>query len=133
LRQRRAAVKARSKLSMNTRLVLAVAAMLLCPITDAASAATRSRLMPPVSPNTAVRRPGSHYSIEDGELTRRCSDLQSQFDRAVAGTHQANWTRNAVALRDAGVAACNQGSRQEGIEKLQSAVTAIGAVPRLTY
>jgi hypothetical protein len=118
---------------MNTRLILAVAALLLGPITDAASAAAGSRLMPPVSAHTAVRRPGSHYSIEDAELTRRCSDLQSQFDRAVAGTHEANWTRNAIALRDAGVAACNQGSRREGIEKLQGAVTAIGAVPRLTY
>jgi hypothetical protein len=44
---------------MNTRLVLAVAAMLLCLIIDAASAVAGSRLMPSVSAHTAVRRQGS--------------------------------------------------------------------------
>jgi hypothetical protein len=112
-------------------LAAAVAAAVLGPLADIASASNRPLLIPP--DNTAQRRPGSHYSVVDAELVRRCADLESQFDRALADTQGAKWTHDALALRAQGGTACSQGERQQGIEQLRTAVREIGALPRVTY
>jgi hypothetical protein len=127
---------------MKSRVVLAavLAAAALVPLADTASAASNRPFFPPPSgasqppsSTAAQRRPGSHYSIVAGKLIRQCTDLEGQFDRAVASVQGASWTRNAQALRAQGGTACSQGEREQGIDQLRAAVKAIGAVPRATY
>ena len=83
--------------------------------------------------NLQNRRAGGHYSIVVANLTRRCTDLSSQFNQALAHTADSAMTRGAMPDYRQGVALCDQGQRIQGVDTLEAALKEIGAIPRITY
>jgi len=105
----------------------------------AAAPAAASPSDPFFIPNTGhdqdaqQRRAGGHYSIVVANLTRRCTDLSSQFNQALAHTADSAVTRGAMPDYRQGVALCDQGQRMQGVDTLEAALKEIGAIPRITY
>src|SRR5262245_43495496 len=65
---------------------------------------------------------GSHYSIVDANLVRRCTDLSSQFNQAIARNPGSAMAKGAMPDYRAGVALCDGGSRTQGIDTLEAAL-----------
>jgi hypothetical protein len=111
------------------------AAMLMVAAAGGALAAASDTIFIPNggSDHGAQRRAGSHFSIVAANLARRCTDLSSQFNHAVA--QGAGAAKSAGALPDyrQGVALCEQGRRQQGIDTLEAALREIGVIPHVTY
>jgi hypothetical protein len=83
--------------------------------------------------NLPNRRAGSHYSIVVANLVRRCTDLSSQFNQAIAGNPHTAAVQGAMPDYRQGVTLCNAGSTAQGVDTLEAALKEIGAIPRISY
>lgn len=104
---------------MRKLIVATAAAMFLgAPLALAASTTT----------TTTTTAPAKTQKVA-ADLTQRCTDLGSQFDKAEA-THKTNkHFKQALALRDEGKTLCNSHKETDGIKKIESALTMIGVKP----
>src|SRR5215470_13343736 len=76
------------------------------------------------------RRAGGHYSIVVANLVRRCTDLSSQFNQAIAGNPNTAVVQGAMPDYRQGVTLCNAGNTAQGVDTLEAALKEIGAIPR---
>jgi len=76
-------------------------------------------------------RGGEHYDTVQGNYTRRCNSLSSQFTRARSGMADSDRLRQASALYEKGVGHCHGGARLQGIDELSQAIQMIGRIPLL--
>jgi hypothetical protein len=74
---------------------------------------------------------GEHYDTVVANYTRRCTSLDSQFTRLRVRMATSAALQQAAALHDQGVAHCNGGARQQGIDELTAAIRRIGRIPRV--
>ena len=74
---------------------------------------------------------GEHYDTVVANYTRRCASLDGQFSRLRAHMGDSAALREASALHEQGVAHCNGGARQQGIDELTAAIRRIGGIPRV--
>lgn len=103
------------------KLIVATAAAMFLGAPLALAASTTTTATTPVKPAKAV-----HVAAD---LTQRCTDLGTQFDKAEA-THKTNkHFKEALALRDEGKTLCNSHKETDGIKKIESALTMIGVKP----
>lgn len=79
-----------------------------------------------------IHRGGEHYDTVMANYTRRCTDLNAQFNRALAERSEAPQLADAVALYQQGAANCSSGARLQGIKELTEAIRLIGARPRVS-
>ena len=79
-----------------------------------------------------IHRGGEHYDTVMANYIRRCSDLDAQFNRALAERADAPQLTDAVALYQQGSANCRSGARLRGIRGLTEAIRMIGARPRVS-
>jgi hypothetical protein len=63
------------------------------------------------------------------DLTQRCTELGTQFDKAEATHKTHKHFKEALALRDEGKTLCNSHKENDGIKKIESALTMIGVKP----
>ena len=106
---------------MRKLIVATAAAMFLgAPLALAASTTT----------TTTTTAPAKTQKVHvAADLTQRCTDLGSQFDKAEA-THKTNkHFKEALAMRDEGKTLCNSHKETDGIKKIESALTMIGVKP----
>ena len=125
---------------MYTRLTLiglAAAALLVGTATVPATARSDPFFVPNAgkdldSHDAPVHRP-SHYDVVVAEQIRRCADLSSQFNQALARTADSPMTRGAMPDYRQGVTLCDGGARMQGVATLEAALKEIGAVPHISY
>jgi hypothetical protein len=79
-----------------------------------------------------IHRGGEHYDTVMANYIRRCTDLDAQFNRALATRSDAPQLADAVALYQQGAANCSSGARLRGIRELTEAIRMIGARPRVS-
>ena len=120
---------------MTNRICLAglAAAISIAAVAGGAKAATTDPLFIPGDHDMQQRRAGGHYSIVVANLARRCTDLITQFNQAIAQDTGSARARGAMPDYREGVALCDGGNRLQGIDTLEAALKEIGAIPRITY
>src|SRR5262245_27606314 len=65
------------------------------------------------------RRAGGHYSIVVANLVRRCTDLSSQFNQAIAANPHTAVVQGAMPDYRQGVTLCNAGNTAQGVDTLE--------------
>ena len=83
----------------------------------------------PVPPTRADN--GSSHMQSAGNLAKQCSGLETEFDQAINGHENMKAFQDAKALRKEGGHLCAQGAHTAGIHYLKTALSEVGAVPRV--
>ena len=84
---------------------------------------------PPAASTHAAN--GTSHMQNAGNLAKQCSGLQSEFDQAIHGHENMKAFQDAKALRKEGGQLCAEGSHTAGIHYLKTALSEVGAVPRV--
>ena len=84
----------------------------------------------PPAASTHAANGASHMQNADN-LAKQCSGLQSEFDQAISGRENMKAFQDAKALRKEGGHMCAQGADAAGIHYLKTALSEVGAVPRV--
>ena len=74
---------------------------------------------------------GSAHMQSAGNLAKQCSGLETAFDQAINGHENMKAFQDAKALRKEGGHMCAQGAHTAGIRYLKTALSEVGAVPRV--
>jgi hypothetical protein len=74
---------------------------------------------------------GSSHMQSAGNLAKQCSGLETAFDQAINGHENMKAFQDARALREEGGHMCAQGAHTAGIHYLKTALSEVGAVPRV--
>lgn len=84
---------------------------------------------PPAASTHAAN--GTSHMQNAGNLAKQCNGLQSEFDQAISGHENMAAFQNAKALRKEGGNMCAEGAHTAGIHYLKTALSEVGAVPRV--
>ena len=74
---------------------------------------------------------GSAHMQSAGNLAKQCSGLETAFDQAINGHENMKAFQDAKALREEGGQMCAQGAHTAGIHYLKTALSEVGAMPRV--
>ena len=74
---------------------------------------------------------GISHMQNAGNLAKQCSGLEAEFDQAISGHKDMKAFQDAKALRKEGGNMCAQGADAAGIRYLKTAVSEVGAVPKV--
>jgi hypothetical protein len=85
----------------------------------------------PASVQSQHEANGNSHMQNAGNLAKQCSGLEAQFDQAINGHENMKAFQDAKALRKEGGKMCAEGADAAGINYLKTAVSEIGAVPKV--
>jgi len=85
----------------------------------------------PTSPVSQHEANGNSHMPSAANLAKQCSGLESEFDQAIHGHENMAAFQDAKALRKEGGKMCAEGADAAGVHYLKTAVSEIGAVPRV--